>query len=446
MKGLEKRSAKLLQAAIKAHQAGQYLEARGGYEAVLALRPADPDALHFFGVLHHNQGHSAEGAAFIRRSLKAAPNNAHAWMNLGNILLEQDQSQEAKAAYERAAALAPALADAWYNLGICLRKMDDAAAAISALDRAIALRGTHASSHYQRGIAQRDAGHLDEAENDFRRALALKPDFVEVFESLGMLLYRQDRVADAAKVYQAWARTDPSNSIAAHLAAASSGERIPERGSDAYVTETFDRFAATFDQNLANLGYRAPELVTAALVELLGERSALECILDAGCGTGLCGVLLRPLARRLIGVDLSSGMIEGARAKGHYDELAVGELVAFMRGHPAAFDAVVCADTLVYFGALEDAFAAAAQCLRGRGHLVMTLERMGEDALGNYRLEPHGRYTHRLDYVRDTLNNAGFSLIRSDEQVLRRERGTDVRGLLVVAVTEPDAGSTPAFV
>jgi predicted TPR repeat methyltransferase len=437
MKGLDKRSARLLQAAIKAHQAGQLVEARGGYEAVLALRPADPDALHFFGVLHHNQGNSAEGVASIRRSLEAAPNNPHAWMNLGNILLEQDQSQEAKAAYERAAALAPDLADAWYNLGICLRKLDDAPAAISALDRAIGLRGTHAPSHYQRGIAQRDAGHLDAAESDFRSALTLKSDFVEVYESLGMLLYRQDRNADAAMVYEAWLRTDPSSSTAAHLAAASSGERIPERGSDAYVTETFDRFAATFDQNLANLGYRAPELVTAALIDVVGERPALDCILDAGCGTGLCGALLRPLARRLIGVDLSSGMIEGARAKGHYDELAVGEMVTFMRGHPAAFDAVVCADTFVYFGALQEAFAAAAQCLKRPGRLVMTLERMGDGSSGNYHLEPHGRYTHRLDYVRDTLTNAGFSPIRSDEQVLRRERGADVHGLLVVASTGP---------
>jgi predicted TPR repeat methyltransferase len=435
MKGLEKRSAGLLQAAIKAHQAGQFAAARGGYEAVLALRPADPDALHFFGVLHHSEGRSAEGVASIRRSLKAAPNNPHAWMNLGNILLEQEQSQDAKAAYERAVSLAPDMADAWYNLGICLRKLDAAAAAIGALDRAIGLRGTHAPSHYQRGIAQRDAGHLDAAESDFRGALALKPDFVEVYESLGMLLYRQDRIADAAKVYQAWARIDPSSSTAAHLAAANSGERVPERSSDAYVTETFDRFAATFDQNLANLGYRAPQLVSAALLDLVGERPALDCVLDAGCGTGLCGELLRPLTLRLIGVDLSSAMIEAARTKGHYDELAVGELVAFMRGHQAAFDAVVCADTLVYFGALEQAFAATAHCLRKPGRLVMTLERLGDGASANYRLEPHGRYTHRLEYVHDALAKAGFRLMRSDESVLRRERGADVRGLLVVAST-----------
>jgi predicted TPR repeat methyltransferase len=434
VKGLAKRSAQRLQAAIKAHQAGELAAARAGYEAVLALRPADPDALHFFGVLLHNQGDSTAGAASIRRSLKRAPDNPHAWLNLGNILLEQDDSTAARAAYERCAALAPDLADAWYNLGICLRKMDDAPAAVSALDRAIKLRSMHAASHYQRGIAQRDAGNLAAAESDFRGALALNTDYTEVYESLGMLLYRQDRIADAAKVYQAWAQRDPSSSTAAHLAAATSGERTPERGSDAYVTETFDRFAATFDQNLANLGYRAPALVSGALADVMGGQ-ALGCVLDAGCGTGLCGALLRPLARRLVGVDLSGGMIEGARAKGHYDDLRVGELVAFMRSQTAAFDAVVSADTFVYFGALEEAFAAAAHCLKRPGCLILTLEEISAAAAGagRYRLEPHGRYSHRLDYVRDALTSAGFRLIRSDEQVLRRERGADVRGLLVAA-------------
>jgi len=234
-------------------------------------------------------------------------------------------------------------------------------------------------------------------------------------------------------VYRAWSSHDPASSTAAHLAAATSGEGIPERGSDAYVTETFDRFAATFDQNLANLGYQAPQLVATALIDALGGQRVLDSVLDAGCGTGLCGALLRPLARRLAGVDLSSGMIDAARIKGHYDELHVDELCRFMRGFTATFDAVVSADTFVYFGALEEGFAAAAQCLKTAGILVMTLEEMDAGPGENYRLEPHGRYSHRLDYVRRALESAGFRLARSDERVLRRERGADVLGLVTTA-------------
>ncbi|NIR58985.1 MAG: methyltransferase domain-containing protein, partial [Gammaproteobacteria bacterium] len=50
-------------------------------------------------------------------------------------------------------------------------------------------------------------------------------------------------------------------------------------------------------------------------------------ILDAGCGTGLCGPLLAPHARTLVGVDLSGGMIAKAEELAVYDELEVAELV-----------------------------------------------------------------------------------------------------------------------
>jgi predicted TPR repeat methyltransferase len=428
----DRRTAQLLQDAIAAHRAGRLDAARANYERVLASDPRDPNALHFYGVLQHNQKRSAEGIESIRRSLALAPANAHAWLNLGNILLEHERSDEAKEAYARAAALAPEMADAWFNLGLSLRKLDDAAAAVRALDRAVTLRPDHAPSAYQRGIARRDAGDLAAAEADFRRAIDLKSDYTEAFESLGMLLYRQDRIAEAALVYRTWARVDPTSSTAAHLAAATSGEAVPARSSDAYVVETFDRFAATFDQNLANLGYRAPQLVVAALVSITGGR-ALDGLLDAGCGTGLCGPLLRPLARRLVGVDLSPAMVEGARAKGHYDELHVAELGAFMAESTTRYDAIVSADTFVYIGALEPAFSAAARCLNPAGALILTLEEMRAGISQDYRLEPHGRYSHSLEYVRRALEDAGLRLVRSDSEVLRRERGEDVRGLVLIA-------------
>jgi hypothetical protein len=82
------RSARLLQDAMKAHQARRFAEARALDERALARRPLDPDALHYCGVLRHNLGDSAAGVAPIERSLEVAPNNVHAWPNLGNIRLE----------------------------------------------------------------------------------------------------------------------------------------------------------------------------------------------------------------------------------------------------------------------------------------------------------------------------------------------------------------------
>src|SRR5262249_15537242 len=153
---------------------------------------------------------------------------------------------------------------------------------------------------------------------------------------------------------------------------------------DDYVRELFDGAAKSFDADLGKLGYRAPELVAASLaLELqanhgaptLGTHSAhgsvqavavlqLASVLDAGCGTGLCGPLLRALCARLVGVDLSSQMLERARARQCYDELVAAELSAFMRSRAGAFEAIVSADTLVYFGALEDPLSAARDALK----------------------------------------------------------------------------------
>lgn len=420
--------------AIAMHRSGRLREAQKCYERILRRRPAEPDALHFLGVLRHNLGESEAGIELIRRSLYIAPRNSHAWLNLGNILLELERAQEAHDAYQQATDCAAESVDAWFNLGVCARQLQRFAEAIPALDRAIALRPGHAPAHFQRGIAQRDAGNLDAAEADYRRALQFAPDLLAVYESLGMLLYRRGMIAQAALVYQQWLARDPDSVVARHMAAAMSGQNVPERASDDYVSQNFDRFADTFDQNLQQLQYRAPSLTAAALRHLIGTDQVCGAVLDAGCGTGLCGPLLRPMARQLVGIDLSARMIDKAHGKNVYDELRVAEVGAYMLEHAGAFDAVVAADTLVYFGALETVVRAAHQALRPNGSLIFTLEKMAVDGPQQaYTILPHGRYSHRPDYVEAMLRAEHFDLVAIDAQTLRRERGEEVAGLVVSA-------------
>lgn len=387
-----------LSAAIAAHQAGRLKEAEAGYRRVLRKRPKDPDALHFSGLLRFHQGESMQAVELIMRSLSHAPGNPHAWNNLGNILSMQDKAAEAKEAYRRVTLLAPGMADAWYNLGICLR----------------------------------DEGAFEAAAQHFRTAIERQPNFLRGYETLGRLLYRLGRFEEAAEVYGRWLTLEPDNPVARHMAAATSGSNAPARADDKYVADLFDRFAPRFDSNLQGLGYRAPELVAAALGQFISPAASLD-VLDAGCGTGLCGPLLRPFHRRLVGVDLSAKMLDYARERGGYAELVVGELCEFMRSRPAQFDAVVSADTLVYFGALEEACAAARQALRPDGWLVFTVEALLTEGNDAYQLQVHGRYTHRESYIRHTLQQSGFDLAHLRRETLRMERLQEVAGYLVVA-------------
>ena len=133
-------------------------------------------------------------------------------------------------------------------------------------------------------------------------------------------------------------------------------------------------------------------------------------------------------------------MLERAAEKQVYDELHKGEIVAFLRDHPREFDLIVSADTLVYFGALEDVMAAVAGALRENGVFVFTLESLEGRAAGRgYEIQTHGRYCHDQGYVERLLAGAGMqaAIVQAE---LRMEAGAPVTGLAVRAVSRGHRG------
>ena len=81
------------------------------------------------------------------------------------------------------------------------------------------------------------------------------------------------------------------------------------------VIDRFTRFGL-IDAKREQLSYRAPQLIAAALGRVVPAAAGDLAIIDVGCGTGLCGPLLKPYASRLVGVDLSSKMLDAARLRG----------------------------------------------------------------------------------------------------------------------------------
>jgi predicted TPR repeat methyltransferase len=385
----------LLKNAIAAHQAGRFDDAYSAYLKVLEQRPTEPTALYMLGLLSFHRGDADAAARHISHSLEHAPRNARAWKDLGGILFASERLEEAARAYRRAVEVGPELAENWYNLGICVRRCGDLTGAIS---------------------------HL-------KQAIRLDPAYVRAYEPLATLLYEHGEPDTARQVYRQWLLHDPDSPKARHMAAAAAGESAPARASDEYIRAHFDGAARSFDSVLGNLKYRAPELVAAALSRLLS--SPVETVLDAGCGTGLLGPLVRPCCRTLIGIDLSPGMLTQAALRGSYDELLEAELTSYLCSHPAELDAIVCADTLVYFGELEEPLRAARGALKGAGPLVFTLEAVSDEA--DYQLEIHGRYRHGEAYLRRILPAVGLTVQSLTREILREERLAPVVGHLVIA-------------
>jgi predicted TPR repeat methyltransferase len=275
-------------------------------------------------------------------------------------------------------------------------------------------------------------GRQDLALDHFHKALMLAPYDGRAYYRLGYALCLENRLEDAAEIYRRWMVIEPDKPEPRHLLAACTGENVPERASKEFVERLFDRFAPSFDAVLDALEYKAPALVAEAVRETLPPATALD-VLDAGCGTGLAGPLLRPYARRLVGLDLSRHMLGQAQARGCYDELVQSDLTEHLTLHEGAYDLIAAVDTLCYFGDLREVVGASARALRPGGHLVFTVEKSEPNAApSGYFLHPHGRYSHSEAYVRSVLGDAWLcaQLVRVAE--LRLER-TPVQGLVVVA-------------
>lgn len=406
------------------------------YRNGLVHQPGDA-LLNFNLGIGLRQAGDIDGAiAQFQKAIALHPSYAQAYFSLGNAYRDKKMPVEAVAAYRKATTIEPRFADAFVNLSGVLAEQEDYAEAIATCHRALALAPDHL--HALRNLSlclYRTARYAEGAEVTVR-ALKAWPDEMMLHYTMGEMLYglvREGKAETARGLAQWWRQTYPDNATARHMAAAVLGETPPERAGDDYVRETFDRFAVQFEDVLAGLGYQVPERLCAMALEAMPGRRDLA-ILDAGCGTGLCAPHLKPVARRLVGVDLSGGMLAKAQARGLYDDLQQAELGSFLAGTQDRYDLAVAADVFCYFGALDASFAALAGKTAAGGLFGFTVEAMqGAVPPEGYRLGPTGRYQHDAAYVRAALQRAGYSVVRWDDTQGREEMGQPVPCFMVLA-------------
>jgi predicted TPR repeat methyltransferase len=295
-----------------------------------------------------------------------------------------------------------------------------------------------ADRRYQWAIDQASRGDLLAAVEILVQTVALAPGFATAWFALGAM---RDVMGDrdgAVAAFRNARDADPQDYHGARLQLVrlNAGEATAEM-TETYVRRLFDEYAPDFDRALTErLHYRGPELLRDAVESerrAAGQPPRFRRLLDLGCGTGLAGAAFRPLADELIGVDVSPGMIDEARAKAVYDRLDVAELVQFLdlqAAMAARFDLVLAADVFVYVSDLAPAAAAVARVLPPDGLFAFTLEtHAGEGVLLGASL----RYAHSADHVRAALAGAGLAPLRLDPASPRTEKGVPVSGLLVIA-------------
>ena len=391
--------------------------ARDAAEAVV-LDPKDPAAKALLGVLMLDLRRTADAVACLTEASDAEPGNP---------------------------GFAAGLAAAQEAAG-------DPDAALATLLRCVAAAPGH--------IDPRNAAILlCVRRRDFRRAVSLAQDARRVgiadacsFGLLGHALSSLGQHTEAADAYAEALKLGPHDPYVRHLVAAAGILPRAPRAPVEYLRSVFDGYAERFEAHLISLGYRMPGLFRAVLQQhpLIAAGERVGPVLDLGCGTGLVGLAIADLpVGPLIGVDVAPRMLAQAAKKRLYAELQEADVMAVLARKPlphegevdrGPYPIIVAADVFCYFGALEDAFAAAHASLTPGGWLVCSVEELlpdhdgvvPGDTDGSWALQRQGRYAHSLAYIRDTAIQAGFRVLRLERETVRYEANAPVAGLLIV--------------
>jgi len=286
------------------------------------------------------------------------------------------------------------------------------------------------------GIALRFTGEFDLALEALDRALRLAPGNVDVWFALANLHRARGEPPEASRAYRKVLDLDPSHEEATYFLAVVTSEETPDCIPATLVCDLFDSYAPHYEEHLlCHLDYRLPPLLSEAVRQFAGRNPAFSLVMDLGCGTGLCGALLRDMAARLVGVDLSPRMVERARERGIYDELLVEELSHAMRSRDNTIDLAVAGDVVTYLGDLSIFLAAGKSGLREGGLLVFNVESTSGKA--PYVLLKGGRFAHRRSYVEDLAAKFGLRVESCEQIVPRKEDGQPILGRLFLLTNLP---------
>ncbi|GGP27913.1 tetratricopeptide repeat protein [Silvimonas amylolytica] len=411
---------------LKQHLAGQFTEAERGYLELLQEAPDRADLHHWLGFLLQQQDRLPEARTHLQIALNLDDSHSEWQFNLGITLARLGEYHAAIHALQRACAMAPTQYFYWTNLGSTFENAGDEASAEQCFIKAQHINPACPDAWYQHATLCLRQARYAEARTLNHRGLIAAPEQVTSRVMLAQAWHALGHTDEALAVFERWLAAEPDHPQALHLRAAYQ-QQSPSCCTPDYVQNTFDGFAANFDHILGRLAYAGPQWLADYLATQPAAPHALK-VADLGCGTGLAGGILAPWASILTGVDLSTGMLEKAAAKGHYTDLQCIDIHTFLVSHPNTFDLLVCLDTLIYIGALDLLFEAAAHALKPGARLIFTTETLTDDAGRPWQLNTSGRYSHRTRWVHEQLKQRGLVITHYSSGAIRNESGIPVVG------------------
>jgi predicted TPR repeat methyltransferase len=404
-----------------------------GHKACVTLAIMDPSLEQarqaFVAGIEQFERHDFEAAATLfEQALQLAPGRPSVLMNLGVSCVHLGRFKQADVCLRQALDADDSQTDAWMAWGVTQMALGNWPQALHCHDQAHALGADGAEFCLRWGQCLAHQGRLPQALKVFEQALAHDPELAQAWSQLAHVQRDMGQTAQAIAGYQRAMQLGADPELHRYYLAALSPEQPVVNAPAAYVATLFDQYANDFEAHLVGqLGYQGHRVLLAQLPVPPGTR--FERVWDLGCGTGLCGHLVRPRAGHLSGVDLSSAMLDKARALGVYDSLHAQELVDFMKQGTEQVDLVLAADVFIYVGHLEAVFEALGPRMQPGGWLAFTVEE--SDPGLAVQLHSTLRYAHALPYLQGLAAQHGWQWAHLHRAPLRLDQANPLMGAYV---------------
>lgn len=360
-------------------ESGQYEELLNQSERFLTEDPRFP-ALHVFkGDALRALSRPEEALDAYREAILLDPNDALARTNYASLLFDQKDYANALNASDSAIFIDPAFTDPYIVSGNVLSALGYADQAVFAYHRAFSLdEGNKELGEYVAELYT-EQQMLDQAMPVYFTLAEKEPDNAALQLKIGgALLFSLQNGAsfDAVSQYAStWEKTFNNNSLIHSFAEEIKTNNVNYNPLTVeHLTAFFDTFAADYDTAMMGEGYAIPDLLKEAMEKNFSNRTDLE-ILDVGCGTGLCGIVVKPYSASegLYGVDLSSKMLDLAYDKKIYDKVFNGDFVSYFAQNDRKYDLILAGDVLPYNADFAAALSSIKTGLKDKGYLMFSL-------------------------------------------------------------------------
>lgn len=183
------------------------------------------------------------------------------------------------------------------------------------------------------------------------------------------------------------------------------------------IEEDFDSFAASHDEYCSDLGYKASESIVNEILNLIEHLDLKNTtLLEIGCATGYCGVLIRKFFSSNVvdAIDISKNMVKIAKervdeesTKCIYNNVFQADFMEYS-GYKRIYDVVYASCSLHYSNDIAKSLKVIKKILAPSGYLVFIVETSDGNDHFNYQ---NCNFIYSKKEIEDIAKKAGYSEI-----------------------------------